>query len=201
MSQHDFINGPAGRLQNIYRPSSFDKPAVLVCHPHPQYGGTMHNKATYRIAKAFADKGHAVLRFNFRGVDLSEGEWADGEGEVDDTKACINWLAEKHSRIWLAGFSFGAYAGLKAAADDKRVERLFAVAPAVSLYDFSFWDHEQRPLTVAHGTDDQIVTYNQVEAWVKTLPYAVLYPIESAGHFFAKHMDEMLAALLSGLPK
>ena len=73
MPQHDFINGSVGRLQIIYRGADQDLPAVLVCHPHPQHGGTMHNKVTYRIAKAFSDKGHAVLRFNFRGVDLSEG--------------------------------------------------------------------------------------------------------------------------------
>ncbi len=197
MPQHDFINGPTGRLQNIYRPSSFGKPAVLVCHPHPQHGGTMHNKVTYRIAKVFADKGHAVLRFNFRGVDLSEGEWADGVGEVDDARACIDWLAEKHSKIWLAGFSFGAYVGLKAVAEDERVERLFAIAPAVSLYDFSFLDHERRPLTIVHGTDDEIVPYDQVSRWAISHPAAVLHAIDGAGHFFVKHMDEMLAALLS----
>jgi len=199
MPQHDFIKGPAGNLQGIYRESTLDIAAVLVCHPHPQYGGTMHNKVTYRIAKAFSDKGHAVMRFNFRGVDLSEGEWADGVGEAEDVKACIDWLAQRHSTIWLAGFSFGAYAGLRGVVDDERVERLFAVAPAVSLYDFSFLDNERRSLTVVHGTEDEIVPYEQVQAWVHTHPVARLYGIEGAGHFFPKHMDEMLAALLSGI--
>ncbi|MBL4850657.1 MAG: alpha/beta fold hydrolase [Gammaproteobacteria bacterium] len=196
MPQHDFIPGLVGRLQIIYRQSNHDLPAVLICHPHPQHGGTMHNKVTYCIAKAFSDKGHAVLRFNFRGVDLSEGEWADGVGEVEDAKACIDWLAEKHSKIWLAGFSFGAYAGLKAVAEDERVERLFAVAPAVSLYDFSFLDNERRPLTVVHGTDDEIVPYDQVSRWALTHPTAVLHSIDEAGHFFLRHTNEMLAALL-----
>ncbi len=196
MPQHDFINGSVGRLQIIYRGADQDLPAVLVCHPHPQHGGTMHNKVTYRIAKAFSDKGHAVLRFNFRGVDLSEGEWADGAGEVEDARACIDWLAEKHSKIWLAGFSFGAYVGLKAVADDDRVERLFAVAPAVSLYDFSFLDHERRPLTIVHGTDDEIVPYDQVNRGAIAHPAAVLHSIDGAGHFFPRHTNEMLAALL-----
>ena len=195
MSQHDFIAGPAGKLQIIYRESDKDLPAVLVCHPHPQYGGTMHNKVTYRIAKAFSDKGHSVLRFNFRSVDLSEGEWADGVGEAEDAKACINWLAERHTNIWLAGFSFGAYAGLKAVVDDERVEKLFAVAPAVSLYDFSFLDSEKRLLTVVHGTEDEIVPYSQVHAWAESNSASKLHTIEGAGHFFPKHMDEMLEAL------
>lgn len=198
MPQHDFINGTAGLIQILYRESDKALPAVLVCHPHPQYGGTMHNKVTYRIAKAFSDKGHAVLRFNFRGVDLSEGQWANGVGEVGDAKACIDWLAERHPNIWLAGFSFGAYAGLKAVADDERVEKLFAVAPAVSLYDFSFLDNEQRPLAVVHGTDDEIVPYEQVKTWAQTNSAVKLTFIEGAGHFFPKHMDEMLSALLLG---
>lgn len=195
MPQHDFITGPAGKLQVIYRESDKSLPAVLVCHPHPQYGGTMHNKVTYRIAKAFSDKGHPVLRFNFRGVDLSEGKWANGVGEVEDAKACIDWLSERHSDIWLAGFSFGAYAGLKASSDNERVERLFAVAPAVSLYDFSFLNNETRTLTVVHGTEDEIVPYEQVRNWVMGHPVASLSSIEGAGHFFPKHMDEMLKAL------
>lgn len=197
MPQHNFIPGSAGRLQIIYRESNQDLPAVLVCHPHPQYGGTMHNKVTYRIAKAFSDKGHPVLRFNFRGVDLSEGEWAEGIGETDDAKACIDWLAQRHSAIWLAGFSFGAYAGLNAVVNDTRVERLFAVAPAVSLYDFSFLDNEQRPLTVVHGSDDEIVPYAKVKEWTDNHPIAKLNVIEGAGHFFPKYMEEMLSALLS----
>lgn len=195
MAELDFIAGPAGKLQVIFRAADTSLPAVLVCHPHPQYGGTMHNKVTYRIAKAFSDKGHPVLRFNFRGVELSEGEWADGIGEIDDAKACINWLAERHSNIWVAGFSFGAYAGIKAAVDDVRVEKLFAVAPAVSLYDFSFLDKETRPLTVVHGTDDEIVPYEQVLSWSEAHAIARLHTIDGAGHFFPKHMDEMLAAL------
>lgn len=159
----------------------------------------MHNKVTYRVAKAFSDKGHAVLRFNFRGVELSDGEWAGGVGEVDDVKACVDWLAQRHASLWLAGFSFGAYAGLKAVVDDERVQRLFAVAPAVSLYDFSFLDKDRRPLNVVHGTEDEIVPYQQVQEWAKTHPHARLYSIQGAGHFFPQHMDAMLAALLTGV--
>lgn len=199
MPQYDFISGPAGRLQTLYRESDSGHPAVLVCHPHPQYGGTMHNKVTYRIAKAFSDKGHPVLRFNFRGVELSEGEWDDGVGESEDARACLDWLAQRHATIWLAGFSFGAYAGLKAATQDERVERLFAVAPALSLYDFFFFDSERRPLTVVHGSEDEIVPYAQVQRWAMARTNVRLYAIEGAGHFFPKHMSEMLAALLTGV--
>ena len=112
-----FIPGPAGRLQGLYKEGSDEHPAVVICHPHPQFGGTMRNKVVYWMARAFEDQGCSVLRFNFRGVDQSEGVWDEGRGEAEDARAALNWLQEMHpdSPLWLAGFSFGTYAGLQAA--------------------------------------------------------------------------------------
>jgi hypothetical protein len=205
MSQHHheklFIDGPAGNLQAIYQAGDRDKATVVVCHPHPRFGGTMRNKVVYWIARAFEDSGHPVLRFNFRGVDQSEGVWDEGDGESDDVVAALDWMHEKHpaSPIWLAGFSFGCYAGLKAAVDDERVERMFAVAPAVNHWDFSFMRSETRPVKVIHGTTDELVPCEMVSAWVELLDSVDYSEIEGAGHFFPEHAQALQSALLSNL--
>jgi len=137
--QRLFIKGSAGRLQAIHQPGSdAPRPAVVICHPHPLYGGTMRNKVVYWMARAFEEQECHVLRFNFRGVEQSDGVWGDGAGEAQDASAALDWMAEHHpdSELWLAGFSFGCYAGLRSVRDDARVRRLFAVSPAVEHYDF-----------------------------------------------------------------
>ena len=204
MSEHHHerlvIDGPAGDLQALYQPGQVDKPAVVVCHPHPLYGGTMRNKVVYWIARVFEDLGFTVVRFNFRGVEQSHGQWADGIGEADDAVAVVDWLQAKlpGSEIWLAGFSFGTYAGLLAAAKDPRIARIFAVAPAVNFWSFDFVQQEQRPLLVISGKEDELVPFEQVQAWISTLPEHVgFYPVEGAGHFFPDHMSEMMAVIRS----
>ncbi len=197
MSERLFIQGPAGRLQAIYQPGDAHKPAVVVCHPHPLYGGTMNNKVVYWIAQTFRQHGCTVLRFNFRGVDDSEGSWDNGVGETDDARAALAWLHAQHpaAPLWLAGFSFGCYAGLRAAHDDQRVTRLFAVAPAVNHYDFSFMQEDTRPLTVVIGTRDEIVPFDDVQRWSRTLPEVRFHALANAGHFFPDHKQELLAVL------
>jgi len=198
-----FLSGPAGRLQALYQPGEPGKPAVVVCHPHPQYGGTMRNKVVYWIGRAFEDLGCSVLRFNFRGVEQSEGIWDEGNGEADDAGAALEWLHEHHADnpLWMAGFSFGCLAGLRAAHQDTRVERLFAVAPAVNLWSFDFLDHETRPLQVVAGNADEIVPYEMAAAWCAAHPVAKLHTIDGAGHFFPSHMEQMMAALVADLPE
>ncbi len=201
MSQHQhkslFIDGPAGRLQALYQPGEAAKPAVVVCHPHPQYGGTMRNKVVYWMGRAFEDAGCSVLRFNFRGVEGSDGQWDEGVGEADDARAALDWLHGLHpqSPLWLAGFSFGCYAGLQAARADARVSRMFAVAPAVNLWSFAFMRGESRPVTVIAGTTDEIVPFAQVRASVRGKSNISFHAIEGAGHFFPDHMTQMTAAL------
>jgi len=208
------LAGPAGALQALYQPGEArgetpdgtSLPAVIVCHPHPLFGGTMRNKVVYWIARAFEDRGCPVLRFNFRGVEESEGSWGDGHGEAEDVRAAVDWLAARHpgAPLWLAGFSFGGYAGLLEARNDERLARLFAVAPAVNHWSFDFMQGDSRPLSIVQGTDDEIVPFDAVAAWAVTLPQARFHPIEGAGHFFPGpgHMEAMTAALLAdaGLP-
>ncbi|MFQ5581893.1 MAG: alpha/beta hydrolase [Mariprofundaceae bacterium] len=196
-----FIDGPTGRLQALYQPGEAGKPAIVVCHPHPQHGGTMRNKVVYWIGRAFEDMGCSVLRFNFRGVEQSDGAWDEGRGEAYDALASLDWLHGRHadSPLWLAGFSFGCYAGLQAAREDKRVAQMFAVAPAVNHWDFSFMYGETRALVVVQGTDDEIVPFMDVAAWAKGQPNCCFHAIEGAGHFFLQHMEQMKTSLLAGV--
>lgn len=154
------------------------------------------------MGRSFEDAGCSVLRFNFRGVEQSEGEWDAGRGEADDAAAALNWLYEKHpeSDLWLAGFSFGCYAGLQAARNDARVSHMFAVAPAVNLWSFAFMHGETRPVTVVAGTADEIVPFEQVRDSVRGKENIRFHAIEGAGHFFPEHMGRMTAALLADVP-
>ncbi len=201
LHQHQkvMLAGPSGQLEGLYQKGEAGKPAIVVCHPHPQYGGTMRNKVVYWIARAFEDRGCSVLRFNFRGVEKSEGEWDKGRGESHDASAALDWLHKQHpdSPLWLAGFSFGCYAGLQAARRDKRVSRLFAVAPAVNLWSFAFMQGDQRPFTVISGTADEIVPFEQVRANVVGQSNIRFHHIEGAGHFFPEHKDQMISALMT----
>jgi len=153
------------------------------------------------MARAFESRGCSVLRFNFRGVEQSEGVWDEGRGEADDAAAVLAWLHKRmpEASLWMAGFSFGCYAGLRAARKDARVERMFAVAPAVNHWDFSFMQGELRPVTVVSGTGDEIVPHVAVAAAVKMLPNAHLHAVSGAGHFFTGHKKQLEQALLADL--
>src|SRR5512140_1249726 len=118
-----FLNGPAGRLEALLNAgASTATHAAVVCHPHPMFGGTLHNKVVFHAMKALNRFGFPVLRFNFRGTGLSAGEHDQGRGEVDDVRTALDWLdREFHRPIVFAGFSFGAATGLRAACSDPRV--------------------------------------------------------------------------------
>jgi len=126
-----FLAGPAGRLEALLWTSSVSDPkfVALVCHPHPLYGGTMHNKVVFQTAKALHQRGAAVLRFNFRGVEQSEGVHDYGKGEQDDVRSAIDYLAVEFPGrpILVAGFSFGSSVGLRAGCGDPRVMQLIGV--------------------------------------------------------------------------
>jgi alpha/beta superfamily hydrolase len=200
-SERLFIDGPVGRLQALYHPGEPGLAAVVVCHPHPQHGGTMHNKVVYWMGRAFEETGCSVLRFNFRGVEQSDGSWDGGHGEVDDVAAMLDWMHKKQaaSPLWLAGFSFGCYAGLLATRYDKRVSRLFAVAPAVNLWSFDFMAGSAIPLTVIAGTVDDIVPFDAARNWAASQASATFHSIVGAGHFFKGHLEQMQYALLQDI--
>ncbi len=175
------------------------KAVAVLCHPHPQYGGTMHNKVVVRAAQAFQEAGMATLRFNFRGVGKSAGTFDFGEGEQEDVAAAIAFVAERYPQvpIWLAGYSFGAWVGLKVGTRDERVTTLIAIGAAVALSDFRFLEDCRKPKLFVHGTKDEFAPLEHLQALMLTLPEPKdLILIEGADHFFTGKLEELKRELL-----
>lgn len=188
----DDLRGPSGRLEALLNAGDSGAPcAALVCHPHPLGGGTMHNKVVYHAMKAFQSLGLPVLRFNFRGAGLSEGEHDHGRGEQDDVRAALDWLdREFHRPILFAGFSFGAWVGLHACCADPRVIGLVALGLPVHAegrdYDYAFLRSCPQPKLFLSGDRDPYGPVPAVEAAVALAPPpAQLVWIAGADHFFA----------------
>ena len=187
----DDLHGPSGRLEAVLNSGHPDVPyAVLLCHPHPMGGGTMHNKVVYHAMKVFSSFGLPVLRFNFRSVGLSEGAFDDGRGEQDDARAALDWLDQNLKRpILFAGFSFGSYVGLRACCGDSRVKGLVALGlPARAEgrgYTYDFLPQCTQPKLFISGDHDQYGPRDQVEAaFASASPPKQLVWIEGAEHFF-----------------
>jgi len=197
------IIGPAGRLEALLNAGSPDAThAAIVCHPHPLYGGTLHNKVVFHAMKALNSFGFPVLRFNFRGTGLSEGEHAAGVGEVDDVRAALDWLEREYTLpVIFAGFSFGAAVGLRAAYSDDRVRALIALGlPAVAVetrtYDFEFLRTSTKPKLFVSGSRDQFGPPGKLEALVNTFADPKkLVRIEAGDHFFEGRLKEMRTAI------
>ena len=198
-----FLAGPAGRLEallNAGPPTATH--AAVVCHPHPLYGGTLHNKVVFHAMKALNSFGFPVLRFNFRGTGLSEGEHASGIGEVEDVRAALDWLEQEFTLpVIFAGFSFGAAVGLRAAYADPRVAALIALGlPAVPVedrvYDFEFLRACAKPKLFVSGSRDQFGPAGKLEALVNTFADPKkLIRIEAGDHFFEGRLKEMRVAI------
>jgi alpha/beta superfamily hydrolase len=175
---------------------------AVVCHPHPLFGGTMHNKVVFRTAEAFQQAGFATLRFNFRGVGGSPGTHDDGRGEQDDARAAIDYLVGLYPSVPLAlsGFSFGGGVCLSYGPTDPRVRLLWAVAPGVGRRDFSHLALCDVPKGVVQGTADELCPLPDLEAaWPGWADPKKKYLIEGADHFFVGRLPEMQATLHSFL--
>jgi alpha/beta superfamily hydrolase len=204
-NQSLIITGPGGALEAITAcpVESARVPATaVILHPHPLHGGTMHNKVVTTLARGFTELGVANLRFNFRGVGASEGEYARGEGETEDALAAIQWVRGQRpdDAIWLAGFSFGAYIALRVAAE-ARVNGLVTVAPAVHLYDFGRLQLPDCPWLLVQGEVDEVVPVEMVRHWLARIapaPRAVFLP--RVGHFFHQRLNELRAELREFVP-
>jgi uncharacterized protein len=200
-SKQFFLAGPVGRLESIlWTPTDVGQPslAAVICHPHPLFGGTMHNKVVYQAAKSLDTFGIPTLRFNFRGAGLSEGTHAKGRGELGDVQAAIDFLAGEFSgaTLLVAGFSFGSVVGLRAGCSDARVTELMGLGIPVNGSDFSFLHNCGKPKLFVHGANDEFGARDKVEALVGTLPGAnELKVVEGADHFFAGHLDQLDAAI------
>jgi len=198
-----FLDGPAGRLEALLNTGVENAThAALVCHPHPMFGGTMHNKVVFHAMKALSSFGFPVLRFNFRGAGLSQGEHDHGIGEAHDVRTALDWLdREFHLPLIFAGFSFGAAVGLRAACPDERVEAVIGLGVPLNpvderSYEFSFLKACRKPKLFVSGSRDQFATRNKLEGLVDSLPEPKrLVTIESADHFFEGRLREMRAAI------
>jgi alpha/beta superfamily hydrolase len=198
-----FLEGPAGRLEALLNAGAADASyAALVCHPHPLYGGTLHNKVVFHTMKALNSFGFPVLRFNFRGTGLSQGEHANGTGELDDVRTALDWLdREFHLPLLFAGFSFGAAVGLRAACPDPRVKAVIGlgipVLPADDrTYDFDFLHACDKPKLLVSGGRDQFGPKQKLESLAASLPEPKkLVIIEGADHFFEGRLKELRDAI------
>lgn len=203
-----FLDGPAGRLEALLNAGAENAThAALVCHPHPLFGGTLHNKVVFHTMKALNSFGFPVLRFNFRGAGLSQGEHDQGNGEVEDVRTALDWLdAEYHLPLVFAGFSFGAAVGLRAACADARVRVAIGVgAPVVPVaeateeprvYALDFLQQCAKPKLFVSGARDQFGPRAKLEALVASLPEPKkLVLIEGADHFFEGRLRELREAI------
>jgi alpha/beta superfamily hydrolase len=202
----DDLRGPSGRLEALLNGGVPAAPyAALVCHPHPLFGGTLHNKVVYHAMKTMQSFGLPVLRFNFRGAGLSEGTHDNGHGEKDDLRAALDWLErEYHLPMLFAGFSFGSSVGLRACCGDPRVRGMAALGLPVNAggreYHYRFLKDCIQPKLFVSGTQDQFGPQAAVEAVVATAaPPAELVFVEGADHFFAGKLDAMQRALSAWL--
>ena len=200
-SRNLFLDGPAGRLEAIlWKPAAQPRLAALVCHPHPLFGGTMHNKVVYQAAKSLDALGLPVLRFNFRGAGLSAGAHDRGRGEEGDVKAAVAFLAAEFpgTSLLLAGFSFGCWVGLRVGCADERVGRLIALGTPVNNSDFSYLRNCPKPKLFVHGAKDEFGDIGKLEVLVESLPGENrLLVVADANHFFVGKLDQVDHAIRS----
>ena len=203
-----FLDGPAGRLEALLNAGAEDATyAAVVCHPHPLYGGTLHNKVVFHTMKALNNFGYPVLRFNFRGAGLSQGDHDHGDGEEEDVRTALNWLdREFHLPIIFAGFSFGAAVGLRAACPDERVRAVIGLGLPVAAvddrtYDFEFLQACMKPKLFVSGDRDQFGPRAKIEAVVGSLPEPKkLVIVPGADHFFEGRLRELRETIEAWVP-
>jgi hypothetical protein len=188
------ITGSAGRLEGRYKHSKVQgAPIALILHPNPQRGGTMNNKITYSLFQSFSEQGFSTLRFNFRGVGRSQGEFSYGEGELSDAASALDWLQSINPNspgVWVGGFSFGAWIGMQLLMRRPEIHGYVSISPPANIYDFNFLAPCPNEGLIVQGDNDQVVNIDSVNKLVEKLKdqrgqngvdYRV---IKGAGHFF-----------------
>lgn len=194
------FEGPAGRLEGLlkFREGIDPLALVVICHPHPLYQGTMHNKVVFAMAEAFFGLGCAVLRFNFRGVGLSAGSHDFGKGELQDALAAVAHLRQRHAGTvcHVAGFSFGAGIALQAASSDASLASVTAVAPSFKVFDPAVLSSLSTPKQFLQGTSDTVCPPEDLRRLYPGFlsPKSVVW-IDGADHFFAGHIDRLKSAI------
>jgi alpha/beta superfamily hydrolase len=200
------FTGPEGRLEGRYHHSETPRaPIAVILHPHPQHGGTMNNKVVYNLYYVFVKKGFSVVRFNFRGVGRSQGDFDNGQGELSDAASALDWLQSVNanaSSCWVAGFSFGAWIGMQLLMRRPEIEGFVSIAPPANMYDFSFLAPCPSSGLILQGTEDDVVPEPSVEKLANklkmqkniTIDYQL---VKGANHFFKDHMDQLVTSVNS----
>src|SRR5579883_2579118 len=202
--------GPEGRLEGRYHHSDTPRaPIAVILHPHPQHGGTMNNKVVYNLYYVFVRKGFSVLRFNFRGVGRSQGEFDNGQGELSDAASALDWLQSVNPNApacWVAGFSFGAWIGMQLLMRRPEIEGFISVAPPANMYDFSFLAPCPSSGLIIHGDKDAVVPQKDVTGLVEKLKTQKGIVIEQkivpgANHFFDGKIEPLMTSVSAYLDK
>ena len=190
------INGPEGRLQGRYMHGTAENaPMALVLHPHPQKGGTMNNKVVVDIFQTFVDNDFSVCRVNFRGVGKSDGEFDNGQGELADAAAALDWLERENfdnSQCWISGFSFGSLIAMQLLMRRPEINRFVVVSPQPNVYDFSFLSPCPTSGAMIYGKKDELVPIEHINDLNKRLSEQKGIKVEfesipDANHFFSKN--------------
>jgi uncharacterized protein len=196
------ISGPAGRLEALLdEPPPSNRPtraAVVLAHPHPLYGGTMHTKVVYQTAKALTRIDCAVLRFNFRGAGASAGTFDNGVGERDDFRAGLDFMTARYSesRLWAAGMSFGSWVALSTGVEDPRVSALIAISAPVTRYDFETAVTSAKAKFFIHGEFDELCPLRAVRAfYARAAEPKELVVIDAADHLFEGKVSQVAEAI------
>jgi alpha/beta superfamily hydrolase len=190
------LKGPAGAIEclvDLPEEARAIKGCAILCHPHPMHGGTMRNKVVTIMERSFRELGLKTIRFNFRGVGDSEGEFDEGIGEAEDLRAVIRWVQSTcpDHRLWLGGFSFGAFISIKVAPEFP-IHQLLSIAPPAGRYELDTLTPPNCPWLVVQGDEDEVVSAESVKQWVSNLsPAPELVMMEGAGHFFHRRLMDL----------
>ncbi len=196
------ISGPEGRLDGRYQHSRIpNAPVALILHPHPEHGGTMNNKVVYQLFHAFVRRGFSALRFNFRGVGRSQGQFDRGEGELSDAAAALDWMQAHNANAtgcWIGGFSFGAWVAMQVLMRRPEIDGFIAIAPPANAFDFSFLAPCPASGQIIHGSADDVVPRESVDKLVNKLSnqkdISIDYRIiEGANHYFSDHTPALIS--------
>ena len=198
------LRGPAGLIEcavDVPEPADARRGTIIICHPHPEHGGTMHNKVVTICERSMRELGLRTIRFNFRGVGRSEGEFDDGYGETDDLFAVAEWVRRTRpdDSLWLGGFSFGAFITTRAALN-LDIGHLISIAPPVDRYAFDSLHHPECPWLVVQGDEDEVVNVEMVSNWASKLkPAPELIIMDGADHFFHRRIMDLRGLLKNGV--
>ena len=198
------LRGPAGLIEcavDVPEPGDARRGTIIICHPHPEHGGTMHNKVVTICERSMRELGLRTVRFNFRGVGRSEGVFDDGYGETDDLFAVAEWVrrTRPHDSLWLGGFSFGSFITTRAALN-LDTGQLISIAPPVDRYAFDSLHHPECPWLIVQGDEDEVVNVEMVSNWASKLkPPPELVIMEGADHFFHRRIMDLRGLLKNGV--